>query len=68
MNNIYFEMNEAAEFLKISPETIKEWLKTRSPHNFRDYCTQIGRRRIITHENMERYLNDLTPKHKLEVN
>ena len=61
MNNMYFEMSEAADFLKISSVTIKEWLKTRSPHNFRNYCTRIGRRPIVTFENMERYLNGLAP-------
>lgn len=66
MNRNYLEMNEAAEFLKISPGTMKEWLKSRSPHNFRNYCTRIGRRPIITHENMDRYLDGITPKSKQE--
>ena len=59
MERNYLEIDEVAEFLRISPATIQDWLRTRNPNKFKKYCTRIGRRPIITHENLDRYLHDL---------
>lgn len=61
MKITYFELFEAADYLGISQATIKEWMKSRNSNTFRNYCTYIGQRRIITYENMRRYLNGLEP-------
>lgn len=61
MDSSFFTLKEAAEYFKKSESTVLGWYCGRGPQNFRSYCSKLGATIIITHENLHRFLNNLSP-------
>lgn len=62
MENDWFGMAGVAEYLGVSVETIKGWLKGRGDNGFKKYTTKIGQKRIITYENASRFIRGWKPE------
>ena len=55
----YLELAEVAAHLKLSEATLKGWLKSKSGgRDFWRYCTKIGKRNVITVENLNKWMHD----------
>jgi hypothetical protein len=56
---LYYTAKESCEALGITKQTWVRWIQEEK-HVY-DYTTMIGRTRVITKENMNRFLNGLNP-------
>ena len=59
----FFTMAEVAEELNVCEDTIKQWRKpgVSDPSNFTVYVTFIGKKPIVSKNNLERFLDGLPP-------
>lgn len=60
---LFCTLPEVAVLLRVSPETVKDWRKKgrRDPSNFKLYVTYIGKKPIVSRNNLERFLDGLPP-------
>lgn len=65
----WYSMKDAAEFLEVSEETVKDWQNKSKPDpsGFCNYITRIGKRPIISRQNMLNFLNGLEPLSRINT-